>query len=83
MLIGTYVVLHFAMYSVWTPVGKNVVDGVQGRYFLPLLPYIFLIVIELCRRLNKKTNIQKIIVLLIFVIVIVDISVKIYKRFYD
>lgn len=26
-----------ALYVTWTPVGKNIVDGVQGRYFLPIL----------------------------------------------
>lgn len=36
-----------AMYLLWTPqilgVGGNWIEGVQGRYFLPLLPPVFLI----------------------------------------
>jgi uncharacterized membrane protein len=27
----------FAVYLTWTPVGSNIVEGLQGRYFLPLL----------------------------------------------
>ncbi|PCD80442.1 DUF2142 domain-containing protein [Acetobacter orleanensis] len=36
-----------ALYATWTPVGKDIVEGVQGRYFLPILmlgtlcPFIF------------------------------------------
>lgn len=29
--------IFFIQYLVWTPVGKDFIDGVQGRYFLPLL----------------------------------------------
>ncbi len=36
--------LFFSLYAVWTPVGINIIDGLQGRYFLGLLPLsIFLI----------------------------------------
>lgn len=30
-----------AMLLTWTPVGSSVVEGVQGRYFIPLLPLLF------------------------------------------
>jgi uncharacterized membrane protein len=32
------VLIMTALYVYWTPVGNVVVEGVQGRYFLPLLP---------------------------------------------
>lgn len=31
-----------AMLLTWTPVGSSVIEGVQGRYFIPLLPLIFI-----------------------------------------
>ena len=31
--------LFFSLYAVWTPVGKDTIDGLQGRYFLGLLPF--------------------------------------------
>lgn len=31
-----------ALYLAWTPVGADHVEGVQGRYFLPLLPLLLL-----------------------------------------
>jgi uncharacterized membrane protein len=30
----------FSLYVTWTPVGAPFIDGVQGRYFLPLVPMI-------------------------------------------
>lgn len=42
--LATGALLFGALYMVWTPVGQLWVDGVQGRYFLPLaalLPLIF------------------------------------------
>ncbi|MGF7118694.1 DUF2142 domain-containing protein [Methanobacterium oryzae] len=31
------------VYVSWTPVGQNIIDGVQGRYFIPILPLLFLL----------------------------------------
>ena len=33
-----------SLYIQWTPVNKNVIEGIQGRYFLPILPLIPLII---------------------------------------
>lgn len=35
---GCVVLVMTALYLYWTPVGHETVEGVQGRYFLPLLP---------------------------------------------
>ena len=37
--------LMFSMLLAWTPVTSNVINGVQGRYLLPLLP-IFLLTLK-------------------------------------
>ncbi len=34
--------LLFSMLLAWTPIGSNVINGVQGRYFLPILPVFLL-----------------------------------------
>lgn len=34
---GTILLIFSALYAQWTPVGNDVVKGVQGRYFIPLL----------------------------------------------
>lgn len=50
-IVGICVVLVLtALYVSWTPVGNIVVKGIQGRYFLPLLPLILLPMLLLCGR---------------------------------
>lgn len=39
-LIATVFLVYDAQYLSWTPVGKDSIDGVQGRYFLPILPLL-------------------------------------------
>jgi uncharacterized membrane protein len=31
------------VYISWTVVGQNIIDGIQGRYFIPILPLLFLL----------------------------------------
>jgi len=35
--------IYMVEYLTWTPVGCSIIEGVQGRYFLPLLPVLTLI----------------------------------------
>ena len=42
--ISTSIVMVFvALYADWSPVHTKIIDGVQGRYFLPILPLTFMI----------------------------------------
>lgn len=38
--LGSYVVIQLAIYIRWTAVGGPIVEGVQGRYFLPFLSFL-------------------------------------------
>ena len=49
IVVGVIVLIEFAMYTGFTPVGANFIGGIQGRYFIPV--YILLL---LC--LSKKEN---------------------------
>ena len=37
-------ILFFTMYLWWTPVGARYVEGIHGRYFLPLLPLLLIMI---------------------------------------
>ena len=37
-LLGSFAGIVLASYLTWTPIGADRVEGIQGRYFLPLLP---------------------------------------------
>ena len=44
MIFGLTAVIYTSMYVSYTPVGSQVIEGVQGRYFIPLiLPFLFVI----------------------------------------
>jgi len=44
VLIGSMLAISTILYVIWTPVGAPVVAGIQGRYFLPLVPLLIPIV---------------------------------------
>ena len=44
MILGSYALTYLALYIGWTPVGSDSVDGIQGRYFIPLLFLLGIIV---------------------------------------
>lgn len=50
VIISLFVALF--VYVSWTVVGQNIIDGIQGRYFIPILPLLFLL-------LFKKWNFDK------------------------
>jgi uncharacterized membrane protein len=42
VVLGSVWLIYLTLYVTWTPVGALAVEGVQGRYFLPLLPILIL-----------------------------------------
>lgn len=50
-IIGVVVLIWTALYLSFTPVGKTMIDGVQGRYYFP-----FIFLIYLCLRNRKIKN---------------------------
>ncbi|GAB0117317.1 DUF2142 domain-containing protein [Acidisoma sp. 7E03] len=45
--LGAAELIFFVEYLTWTPVGMARIDGVQGRYFVPLLPLLLLLIPQL------------------------------------
>ncbi|HEX7193215.1 MAG TPA: DUF2142 domain-containing protein [Thermoanaerobaculia bacterium] len=45
LALGSIAVVELSQYISWTPVGASEVQGVQGRYFIPIVP-LFLIAIS-------------------------------------
>ncbi len=53
LLLGAIGAVFLLEYLSWSPVGGRVVDGVQGRYFLPIMPFLALVLPR--RRLRSLT----------------------------
>lgn len=43
MVAGSAMLILASMFLSWTPISSTVIEGVQGRYFLPLLPAVILL----------------------------------------
>lgn len=61
-----YVLILSGLYLAWTPVGTNIIEGVQGRYFIPYLILIPLVFINKGKNLEiKKYNLKTSILLIL------------------
>lgn len=75
---ATFFLVHLVLYLFWTPVGYEFVGGVQGRYFLPLVPYIVLLLAEIIHR----RILFKIFLITGLILICVSILVSIFERYY-
>lgn len=41
--LSTILLIYTSIYLQWNPVGNSIIEGLQGRYFMPLLPLILLL----------------------------------------
>ena len=54
IILAISLLINVAMYVSWTPVGANIVNGVQGRYFTPILILALLCLVK--KDTNWKVN---------------------------
>jgi uncharacterized membrane protein len=72
------------MYLIWNSTGANIVNGVSGRYFIPISPLLFLLLYnnKVCLPETQK-NYAKLITVF-FVIFILWVAIQyIFKRYYS
>ncbi|MFA6005692.1 MAG: DUF2142 domain-containing protein [Patescibacteria group bacterium] len=83
--IGGYYVFFLALYYViWNPADTLIIDGIQGRYFLPLLPFFYLTLIQLRHITAPKFNLSSrpaAMLLLAFFMILVTMF-AIFSRYY-
>jgi uncharacterized membrane protein len=56
----------------WTPIGSEYIAGAQGRYFLPIMPLLFLLATN---TLQRKTNNGP---LLLFIMMLINAYATLY-----
>lgn len=84
ILFGTFLGLLTTIYIVWTPVGKEAIEGFQGRYLIPL---VFMMTPLLICSGNKAietehTNKKTIILVTYGTIGVIASLYSLYERFY-
>lgn len=75
LLIGTVLLLFTSLYMQWTGYRNNVIEGVQGRYFIPLIPIVSMLFMK-----EKEITYNKKLMYIVFFIGIMSI-IAIYKTF--
>jgi Predicted membrane protein len=85
VFIVSLIAVAGALYIAWTPVGRNWVDGIQGRYFLPLIPLlipIFMVIKRKVKITTDKLYTMGILVCVISGINLIAMLAATYKWFY-
>jgi uncharacterized membrane protein len=79
----SFVAIFATLYVSFTPVGYYLIDGVQGRYFFPLLPFIAAVVLRLVPvRLGLPSEkIYRGVVLAVGVLTTVALALTIFKYY--
>jgi uncharacterized membrane protein len=52
VVVSAFLIIAFLEYLYWTPVGANTIQGINGRYLIPLSPPVFILLGVLSRRLR-------------------------------
>ncbi len=81
LTVALFFAVSISQYVAWTPPGVAYVDGIQGRYFLPLALVLLLPIVSLVR--NKRVAIAALILYALTGLAInIDAFVILVKRYY-
>ena len=70
------------MFLIWTVAAASVIDGVHGRYFLPVFIFLLFALFELLLKFDRK-KIKNFLLIFSLSIVLTSITIGTYKRYYD
>jgi len=82
IIVGTYVLIEFGFFMQWTVVGSQIIEGVQGRYLLPLVPLLLFWITQFFVLVGKKRSKMIVFAMCGFVLMSGMID-KIFYRYYD
>jgi uncharacterized membrane protein len=49
----SFLAIALLSYMYWTPVGATFIDGIHGRYLIPLTPAVLMLICSAIRKLRK------------------------------
>lgn len=70
------------LWAAWTPAGAHVIDGVQGRYFLPILPLVALVVGTGGHRMPMASNLFTAVAMVYVLLVTIDLPRVLLYRYW-
>jgi uncharacterized membrane protein len=72
-----------AMYLAWSPVGDKSVEGIQGRYWLPLVTCWLIFVGGLVAQIRQNKFFRNLVLILVLTGVILNIGFSLYSRYFN
>ncbi len=66
--IGVIGLIFTSLFIQWTTVGSHIIEGVQGRYFLPILPLILFLLGNISFQSHKNWNLTKFVLIGAFIL---------------
>jgi uncharacterized membrane protein len=81
-LVANVLLICTALYLSWNTVGKSVLDGIQGRYFIPLSPLIALLLYNQRVNVNKYARACRVFIILFCSYVLIQSIYVLYARYY-
>lgn len=81
ILVLTALLIVTVMYLTWNPIGSTKIEGIQGRYFIPLLPLLFIALYSDYFKTSKRLNPKYFVPIFTFMILAETVRILIY-RFY-
>ncbi len=76
------VLIYTLVYLAWTPVGQEIVEGVQGRYFIPLANIIFLVAYNRKFQIDISSNRLNLVIVLYSLFALTISLVVLLYRYY-
>lgn len=80
--LSLIVLVMTALYVIWTNVGASAITGVQGRYFIPIIPLVFFIFNWKNRHSALRVNILTTVVMLATTANLIFSAIRLANRFY-
>jgi uncharacterized membrane protein len=82
IIAGTAFLISALLYMTWSPIGGDSIEGIQGRYFIPVAPLIFLLFYQ--HRLEWKhfTRFAPVIVAVTVIFSLIITLWTVYHRYY-
>jgi uncharacterized membrane protein len=81
IVMQVYLLIDLSLYLIWTPPGADKVHGVQGRYFLPLVIPVLLILYNHGLKLPKLPG-AKLAAIAYSITVLIATCLTVYARYY-
>ena len=79
-LFASIILICLSQYLTWTPVGRTRIQGIQGRYFIPLSPMIFLLLYN--KKIEFNFNLKNFAIVCFSFFSLIYTLIILMKRFY-